>query len=160
MNWDELFHMQKELDTYIENHNNLTGEALFKRKVLALMVELGELANETRCFKFWSAKPASARAVILEEYVDGLHFILSLGIEIEAGMGTEDYEEYADLTNGFLKVYEEVNRFSTSPCQETYQALFTSYLTLGRTIGFSEQDVQDAYLAKNKVNYERQDKGY
>ena len=49
--------------------------------MLALLVEIGELANETRSFKFWSVKPASEKKIILEEFVDGIHFILSLGIE-------------------------------------------------------------------------------
>ena len=62
---------------------NMTyNRKIVKRKMLALLVEIGELANETRCFKYWSNKPASEREVILEEYVDGLHFILSIGIDL------------------------------------------------------------------------------
>src|SRR3954454_6608730 len=81
MDFEKLFQMQKGLDNHIEEKHRLEDEDLFSRKILALFVELGELANETRCFKFWSVKPASARSVILEEFVDGIHFILSLGIE-------------------------------------------------------------------------------
>lgn len=81
MNTITLFKMQKALDSHIESQHGLQNEDLFERKVLALLVEIGELANETRCFKFWSVKPSSERNVILEEFVDGVHFILSLGIE-------------------------------------------------------------------------------
>ncbi|HAQ08050.1 MAG TPA: dUTPase, partial [Bacillus bacterium] len=81
MNIEKLFRMQKELDRHIELQHGLVEEDLFDRKILALLVELGELANETRCFKFWSLKPSSEKQVILEEFVDGIHFILSLGIE-------------------------------------------------------------------------------
>jgi dimeric dUTPase (all-alpha-NTP-PPase superfamily) len=81
MQLEKLFQMQKALDTHIEDKHSLQDEDLFERKVLALLVEIGELANETRSFKFWSVKPSSAKEVILEEFVDGVHFILSLGIE-------------------------------------------------------------------------------
>ncbi|GAE45933.1 dimeric dUTPase [Mesobacillus boroniphilus JCM 21738] len=81
MNTTHLFKMQKALDSHIESQHGLENEDLFDRKVLALLVEIGELANETRCFKFWSMKPSSERDIILEEFVDGVHFILSLGIE-------------------------------------------------------------------------------
>src|SRR5699024_11734252 len=81
MNWNELYEMQRKLDMYIEENHSLVKEGIFPKKLLALLVELGELANETRCFKFWSTKPPSQKQVILEEYVDVLHFILSLGLE-------------------------------------------------------------------------------
>ena len=80
MNLHKLFTMQHALDQYIQSNKQVT-EDVFMKKGLALIVELAELANETRCFKFWSEKGPSERSVILEEYVDSIHFILSLGIE-------------------------------------------------------------------------------
>lgn len=74
MDWKKLFDMQKELDTYIETNHNVKQAELLDKKILALLVEVGELANETRCFKFWSKKKPSERDVIIEEYVDGIHF--------------------------------------------------------------------------------------
>src|SRR5690625_912237 len=73
--------MQSNLDEYISKNHNLENESLFEEKFLALLVELGELANETRCFKFWSTKSSSERETVLEEYVDNIHFLLSIGIE-------------------------------------------------------------------------------
>ncbi len=76
MNWTELFIRQKELDRFIQENHDLMKENLTERKLLAFQVELGELANETRCFKFWSLKESSPKEKILEEYVDGLHFFV------------------------------------------------------------------------------------
>lgn len=77
MNLAKLFQLQENLDERIRKEHGLQGESLISKKVLALQVELAELANETRCFKFWSNKKASAKEIILEEYVDCLHFILT-----------------------------------------------------------------------------------
>ncbi|WP_249646256.1 dUTP diphosphatase, partial [Lysinibacillus sp. D3C2_S12] len=50
MNLQQLFTMQKELDDFMEQTQNIQQD-VFQEKRLALMVELAELANDTRCFK-------------------------------------------------------------------------------------------------------------
>ena len=55
MDITQLFDMQRALDAYIQS-NRKEQTDVFREKGLALLVELGELANETRCFKFWSKK--------------------------------------------------------------------------------------------------------
>jgi|SRR5690625_48441 len=163
MDWKKLFTMQKQLDHYIEESNKIPAKQnLFEDKCLALLVELGELANETRSFKFWSTKPPSADEVILEEYVDGVHFILSLGIEkgfeysgIENGNKVE-----VDITAQFNTVFTSCIRFNEEPSQINYTTLFTDFLHLGKLLGYHATDIQSAYYKKNKVNYDRQQEGY
>src|SRR3954447_25518100 len=117
MQLEKLFRMQQALDQHIEKKHGLQEEDLFSRKVLALLVELGELANETRCFKFWSIKPSSEKSIVLEEFVDGIHFILSLGIEC----GYQDLEYTINIespavsvSEQFLLIYEYVNILKNS----------------------------------------------
>ncbi len=65
MNLTKIFGMQKVLDTRIIEEHGLEGQNLFYNMILALQVEIGELANETRCFKHWSNKGSSEKEVIL-----------------------------------------------------------------------------------------------
>jgi dimeric dUTPase (all-alpha-NTP-PPase superfamily) len=154
--------MQKELDRHIQDHHKLQGENLVNKKILALLVELGELANETRCFKFWSLKPPAPTEKILEEYVDGLHFILSIGIEHGYEKETIHKVENAQvsLTEQFLKVFETVSSYKHSCAIQDYETLFQHYLFLGALLGFTPNDIEKAYILKNEVNYERQEQGY
>src|SRR5699024_5123946 len=46
VDWSQLFSMQKQLDTYIEHNHNREPTDLFHEKYVALLVEIGELANE------------------------------------------------------------------------------------------------------------------
>ncbi|GIN60195.1 hypothetical protein J27TS8_01880 [Robertmurraya siralis] len=163
MELKEIFKMQKELDQHIEQQHQLEDEDLFDRKTLALLVELGELANETRCFKFWSLKDPSPRSVILEEFVDGIHFIASLGIECGfAGIETISAQEQNELslTEQFLKVYESVHTFRAVKSRSSYEKMFEHYLLLASLLGFSDSEIKEAYIAKNEVNYKRQQEGY
>ncbi|EKN65050.1 dUTPase [Neobacillus bataviensis LMG 21833] len=163
MQLEKLFKMQAALDTHIEEKHQLKEEDLFERKVLALLVEVGELANETRCFKFWSVRPSSAKEVILEEFVDGIHFILSLGIEcgfdrqqMELNVG----ESVLGVTEQFLCVYEGITIFQKSKGLDDYRQLFGSYLQLALLLGFQDEEIEQAYFEKNEVNYQRQQNNY
>jgi dimeric dUTPase (all-alpha-NTP-PPase superfamily) len=161
MNLQSLFQMQRILDKRIETEHNLQGMSLLQKKILSLQVELGELANETRCFKFWSTKKPSSNDVILEEYVDCLHFILSIGIEKSFQDITLNIKSITtELSEQFLNLYINIANFTTCPSVDNYLITFQNFLSLGQTLGFSEDDIENAYLHKNNVNHERQDNGY
>ncbi|MCM3111154.1 dUTP diphosphatase [Lederbergia lenta] len=163
MTLQEWFSMQDELDKYIEEEHGLQNTNLVERKILALLVEIGELANETRCFKFWSKKPASDQAIVLEEFVDGVHFILSIGNEL--GFSDRDIpivssEANEDLVQSFLKIYQLIDKLRQNRTGESFEELMRQYFILGQSLGFSINDVQTAYKEKNEVNYKRQQEGY
>ncbi|MFJ5621852.1 dUTP diphosphatase [Peribacillus loiseleuriae] len=164
MNITKLFEMQKSLDQHIEEKHGLHAADLIDKKILALFVELGELANETRCFKFWSLKGPSERKTILAEYVDGVHFILSLGIGCNLQITSVDvktgHSSKENATAQFLKIYASIQAFSMEQSQRNYENMFTDYLLLGNMLGFSGEDVEQAYVEKNQINYERQKQGY
>ncbi|KGR76819.1 dUTP diphosphatase [Ureibacillus sinduriensis] len=160
MKFLELFEMQRELDVFIEKTQNINRD-VFKEKGLALMIELAELANETRCFKFWSTKGPSEREVILEEFVDSIHFLLSLGNA--KGLSLEEWPEVknkVDLTDWFLQTQEAILTFIQNPSANTYRDVWQYYGVLAFNLDFTLDDIIQAYFAKNEKNYERQRNGY
>lgn len=153
--------MQKGLDEYIAENHDLGETEMFEEVILAILVELGELANETRCFKFWSKKERSNREVILEEYVDNIHFLLSLGLSKGYAFSTIITERNTrSETNQFLEVFNDCLLFYKNPSEENYLVIFKSYLQLAEILEFSDEDIQRAYHNKNEVNYKRQQTGY
>lgn len=163
MQLEKLFNMQQALDQHIEEKHGLASEDLFNQKVLALLVEIAELANETRCFKFWSVKPSSDKQVILEEFVDGVHFILSLGIECgfhERQLKLKNILATLTVTEQFLFINERVNLFQKTKDVNDFVALFESYLQLALLLGITDEEMEQAYFLKNEVNYQRQQNNY
>lgn len=159
----QLFKLQKELDERILSEHHLESQNLLEEKTLALLVEVGELANETRCFKYWSKKPASERSIVLEEYVDGLHFILSIGIDLGVDKNFLFYkctQTSKSAVQLFLDVYTKVITFHEQASITNYIELFTSFILLGEALDFSQDDMEKAYLAKNEKNHKRQNEGY
>ncbi|MCM3739899.1 dUTP diphosphatase [Oceanobacillus luteolus] len=161
MNWEKLYSMQKELDTYILENHDLRDRDLFNEKYLAFLVELGELANETRCFKYWSTKKSSERQEILAEYVDGIHFLLSIGLDTGYQIKQLDSKGKENTaTEQFNEVFSIGALFKQQPTFQNYENLFEEYINLGEVLGFTKREVYEAYVKKNEINFERQDKGY
>ncbi len=161
MELTELFKMQRALDAYIQQNREEQTD-VFRERGLALLVELAELANETRCFKFWSKKGPSARDVILEEYVDSIHFLLSLGLEkgFETLTHWPTTDEDRPLTEQFIMTNGAVHTFLNEPTMTHYQKVWEAYDVLARALQFTNEEIIEAYIAKNKENYERQNTGY
>jgi dimeric dUTPase (all-alpha-NTP-PPase superfamily) len=161
MNLAKLFLMQSDLDTTIEEHHpRKKGESRHNEKVLSLLVELGELANETRCFKFWSHKPASERNIILEEYVDGIHFLLSIGLE----NGIEELSikpiKKNTITEQFICLYNVFSLMYVYFTPRAYSEAWSAYVGLAKLLGFEWNEVEEAYGAKNTINHARQESWY
>ena len=157
----ELFPLQAGLDEEIHALHHVDYPSTFHRRILALLVELGEFANETRCFKFWSLKGPSDKATILDEYADALHFFLSLGLAkgIHSLKG-EAEPQFDSLTEQLLLVYQEVSCFSSSFDEGSYQKAFLDFLAILSLLGYSESDLAEAYKKKLAVNYKRQENHY
>lgn len=103
------------------------------------------------------------------EYVDGFHFIASLGNGI--GFNPNEYslkllEHNANvytastLVNQFNNVYEGISEFRATQDIELYEELLYSFLGLGKKLGFTFEEIEQGYYKKNEVNHQRQDNGY
>lgn len=163
MNLQNLFIMQEKLDKNIIETHNLHNKCLFSEKLLALQVELAELANETRCFKFWSNKGPSSKDVILEEYVDCLHFILTIGLDKGfrySNFNISKEDTSLDITNQFLSIYIDINDLMICTSKDQYETLLEDFLCLGVSLGFTEKDIEEGYCKKNTINHKRQATGY
>ena len=89
----EMYQKQLELDTEIAKNHNISYEETKDKRLLALLVELGEFANATRTFKFWSFKPSESKERVLDEFADGLHFLLSLGLAYKFELDSIEVEK-------------------------------------------------------------------
>lgn len=171
MNLNELFEPQAKLDERIIKEHNLQGQDLIKKKTTALLTELFECVNEARFFKFWS-KDQKARInqfclsrlewtnPLLEEYVDTLHFALSIANDIS--YNKHEYKDPGDydlndLTIGLTNL---ITLLPESKSHTQMSLVFNYLIKLGYQFGFNEKIVKEAYYKKNKINLVRQEDGY
>ncbi|ATZ17122.1 dUTP diphosphatase [Williamsoniiplasma luminosum] len=158
-----LSEQQQKLDAYIlKNLDVQTDQLYINKKIIAFFVELGEYANEERSFKFWSKKKASDLTIQLDEYIDGLHFLISLGNDLNFNFKDFKFKQFDVKTNleSYFVILDKLNAFSQIQDANNYQKLLNAFLTIAQINDYSETAVIDAYKIKNKVNFERQDSNY
>src|SRR5699024_11055237 len=96
---------------------------------------------------------------LLEEYVDCLHFILSIGNDLKIEKVEWFTYEYRNLTDLFLTVNKSVNELLMAcegggDYQLNYSVLISYFDQLGYELGFTWEQVEQAYYEKNKINRE------
>lgn len=160
LNLNKLSPIQDKLDLTISKEKQINHVDYLKEKSIALCVELGELMNEREfIFKYWKTHNGGDRSKALKEYVDGIHFLLSYGNAIKFDFTSYVYKrpkeiDQRDIILGLFSI------FSNLPYIKQFEEALTYYLMLGENLNFTAEEVEQAYLEKNKVNYERQETGY
>lgn len=157
MNLTPLFEAQAQLDARI------TDEPKLQERCLALLVEIGEAANdEQRSWKFWK-KHNDPKGSLLEELVDCLHFILSIGNHIGVPRHyhfEEPAERNRNIQDAWLSMFRNAAHLAYFTKRAPWHDTFTAYVHLVYSLGFKWYDVEEAYYAKNRENFARQERGY
>jgi dimeric dUTPase (all-alpha-NTP-PPase superfamily) len=155
----ELLEEQRKLDLNIIQTKKLDNEDRTLKKLAAFTTELGEMVNELpESFKFWANKKNDKQKALIE-YVDGIHFILSLA----ADLGIEDFRimnaevlmyKNPSFLEQVLYLYTIPNKIRSLPSQQKrwVEILMAAYIGLGQLMGFEWEEVVQAYHAKNKVS--------
>jgi dimeric dUTPase (all-alpha-NTP-PPase superfamily) len=178
MNLQKLFQSQKVL----RNRIGYNEPDRFNKLILALLVELGECANEWRGFKFWSVNQLPHTSAVrvpcmmdedkefynplLEEYVDKLHFILEIGLELNYTEIEVWPVKEKDITLQFIECTGRAynlyfqKRVTGEVPKEMYEYLWSCFIGLGVMLGFTWEQIEQAYFTKNEINHARQESGY
>lgn len=157
----EVYTENKKLDDLFHKLYNNFHEKTIEKNIVELLVEIGELANETRCFKYWSNKKPSEKDVILEEYADC--FIMALCF---CNMKNIDLNEpfveikISDVVAQFKELFIVSSKLDISLDGETIKLILSNLLNLGRLLDFSDKDIIESCIKKINKNKERFKTGF
>lgn len=145
-----VYESNKELDKMFDDA--FVDPEMVKKNKLELLVEIGELANETRYFKYWSKKPIDME-LVKGEYADcvimTLYFFNMKNISLE-----EDFKKIENYNkiDIFARLYKLASDFYYNDDKEIIKEIFVTLINLGYIIGFNDQDIIDACLTKINKN--------
>ncbi|UKS54107.1 dUTP diphosphatase [Mycoplasma feriruminatoris] len=151
------------LDQFIQNKWNFKSDKpLLDKKLTAFLVELGEYANEERSFKYWSNKKPSDLEIQLDEYIDGIHFIISVGNQINYNFEQFNYSFLNK--DSIIEVYFEIisclNDFIKDNNNINYSNLLNAFLNICQIKNYTQEQIINAYNIKNEINFQRQNNNY
>lgn len=202
MNFKKLQAMQAKLDEAIlADKAPMTADERFNKTLVALSVEIAEVANTVEHFKFWKDNKGKIdrkrfsvihifqeeelvdveymedntgvqyavweahRLTLVEECSDALHFILSLANQVDFeinGIGThfEIAEDADSLEKNFLFLNHVIGLGDFKHFHSDLEMIIDVFFIYVNQLGISQQELEQAYYDKNKINYERLENGY
>ena len=204
MNFKKLQAMQAKLDEAIlADKAPMTAEERFNKTLVALSVEIAEVANTVEHFKFWKdnkgkvdskrftvtsvivnnlikddyldnldnttmqyvTEKQAHRLTLIEECSDALHFILSLANQIdyeivELGKHFKISEDADSLEKNFLFLNHVIGLREFKHFHSDLEMIIDVFFIYINQLGIAQQELEQAYYDKNKINYERLENGY
>ena len=200
MNFKKLQAMQAKLDEAIlADKAPMTAEERFNKTLVALSVEIAEVANTVEHFKFWKDNKGKVdkkrfiesrsiltgekdgllydsylyvyvtqneahKLTLIEECSDALHFILSLANQMEYEINGFNFIE-AEYTKEemYLATQASVCLLLVASGKDKFvefELLVNYFFDYVTELGITDEELEQAYYDKNKVNYERLENGY
>ena len=201
MNFKKLQAMQAKLDEAILSEKEpMTAEERFDKTLVALSIEIAEVANTAEHFKFWKDNKGKVdskrftyngltdfsdsqlwtdensgvsnytfaqahKLTLVEECSDALHFILSLTNQVDfeiKGIGTHfDIAGDAEsLEKNFIFLNYLIGSAEFKHFHLDLEMIIDVFFIYINQLDISQQELEQAYYDKNKVNYERLENGY
>ena len=154
MVFNDVLESNKELDEMFEI--SFPDNEMVKKNKLELLVEIGELANETRYFKYWSNKKMDME-LVKGEYADCIiitfYFFNIMNINLDEKFKSIDEYDNVDI---FGRLYKLGSEFYYNDDKEIIKEFFVTIIKLGYMIGFNNEDIIKACMTKinkNKSNF-------
>ena len=147
--WQEIYDENKRLDDIFERKYHNDGD-LYSKNCLELLVELGEFANETKIFKYWTNK-SPEKDKMLEEYADVitmcLYFFHEFQIQLKEGYSHAEIDDKIVLIN---YLYERMTMLLNKDYY-VIEDIFGNVLYLGKLFNFKEDEVLQAISDKHEI---------
>ncbi|NQZ66166.1 MAG: dUTP diphosphatase [Mycoplasmatales bacterium] len=150
----KIFKLQEKLDNAMAKVHNISQEEVSNKKILALLVEIGEFANELSSFKYWKKNKNTNKENILFEYADCMHFFASFYVQLKINKDVKPVIGN-DLNDMFIELFQNTAILKNNINENNLDKAFAIYLGIGEKIGLSNQEIEEYYIKKNQINYER-----
>ena len=158
----EYYQRNKQLDKMYEEKYGSIDNDCHKKNCLELIVEICELCNESKCFKYWTIKNPN-RELLLEDYADCLSMIFYM-------FNYYDIEEFdlvdMELNDDIVLMFNEIIRMCTmlmdedNVNDELLMKIFTYLYHIGKLLGIEDREILDACYMKLGKNIERLNSDY
>lgn len=127
--------------------NEILNTTRINQKILSFLHDLSEVALESRCYLFWEKEEPVNHQQLLENYLDGLTMLMSIGYElrIDSIKNHTEIPENQDLYSLFFKIYQSILNVQKQYSSEDYQNTIDDYFTLGFKLGIDIDEIIDNY---------------
>ena len=125
--------------------NEILNTTRINQKILSFLHDLSEVALESRCYLFWEKEEPVNHQQLLENYLEGLTMLMSIGYElrIDTIKNHTEIPNHLSLEDLFLKIYQSMMNVSSTYSSQDYQNTIDDYFSLGFQLGIDLDEIID-----------------
>ena len=123
--------------------------------IIALYTEVGEFANEIQSFKYWKKSKNIDQNNLLEEFADGLHFLISFAIKTNCNYIIEPLVLSNDINYQLLEMFKSIYKLSKKISRRNVTKCIAIYIGIAKILNIEDDLIIESYMLKNKKNFER-----
>lgn len=158
----EIQIVQKDFVKFLEERPSMINVkskfGVTRVQTLAILSEVFEVLNETKIHKWWDLTPRSDKKV-LEELSDVLSHICNVANQLEIKLViTEEIKQIETLESQFIKITGSIIQLPFIKiffAKKKIQTIFMQYMQLVYALGFTTEELENAYYDKLEANYRR-----
>lgn len=160
--YNDIYNRNKKLDDIFMNKYIATEDKLYEKNCLELIVELCELANESKCFKYWTIKKPD-KELVLEEFADSLLMVLYMfntyNIDSVSTVVVDSSDDILLEFNVIIRMCTNLMNRDGITDMFLYE-IFTRLIHIGKLLDLSDNEIIDACYKKIIKNEERLNSDY
>ncbi|WAO22056.1 dUTP diphosphatase [Paenilisteria newyorkensis] len=173
MNIEKMLEMQTQVDAKIMEKVDISSSDLEGNLYLALLVEMGEFANEIQDFKHWKHSKAVDMSKVKDELADCLAFTFALLNHNNITIEQDEFEKNLEELNNIVELRDNMKDDRIGSTFSLFESIYElgndmdlrgllyEFIVFGNlALGLSLEEIEKAYMDKAKVNIERQEEGY
>ena len=160
--YNDIYNRNKKLDDIFMSKYMYTEDKLYEKNCLELIVELCELANESKCFKYWTVKKPD-KELVLEEFADSLLMVLYVFNTYNIDrVSTINVDNSCDILVEFnVLIRMCTNLMDKNNINELFlKEVFTRLIHIGKLLELNDDEIVDACYKKIIKNEERLNSEY
>ena len=150
----EVYIKNKELDKiFIDKYEHIDKD-MYKKNKIELLVEIGELANETKCFKYWTTKSPN-KELVLFEYADCIIMTLCLYNYLNLELEDIEFNKIEDPCDNFAYLYKLCSEFYFNDNKEILKKILFNLINLGELLNITHEEIVSNTLEKIELDTKR-----
>ena len=153
--YNDVYVRNKKLDAIFMDKYMSIENKYYEKNCLELIVELAELVNESKCFKYWTIKKPN-KELVLEEYADSLLMVLYMfNVYNIDSVSTIDVDMSDDILESFnILIRMCTNLMNRDNVNEMFlKEIFTRLLHIGKLLELNDNEIIDACYKKIIINH-------
>ena len=141
---EEVYKQNKILDDLF---SQIKDNQFVEKNKIELIQEIGEMVNETRCFKYWSNKPINYD-LLYEEYADCLIMILYFFHLHNMNLNNRKYFAKDNIIDEIGYLYKLVSDFYFHDSEQLIRKILYNIIYLGEKLNLDKDLIKENTLKK------------